>query len=106
MPTFNSTRTWTLSCNATSIRAFTLPRPAPPGPTTSLDFQAGTPLFGPETRGLPVELLDAMDEASAFRIPMLPHSRSLNLSNAVAVVAYEGCGSWGFLHYSDTAPDL
>ncbi|MCB1710677.1 MAG: tRNA (cytidine(34)-2'-O)-methyltransferase, partial [Halioglobus sp.] len=35
-----------------------------------LDFQAGDAiLFGPETRGLPVELLDAMDEASAFRIP-------------------------------------
>lgn len=62
-----------------------------------LDFQAGDAiLFGPETRGLPVELLDALGEASAFRIPMLPHSRSLNLSNAVAVVAYEGLRQLGF----------
>ncbi len=46
-------------------------------------------LFGPETRGLPRTILDALDPASCLRIPMLPNSRSLNLSNAVAVVLYE-----------------
>jgi tRNA (cytidine/uridine-2'-O-)-methyltransferase len=43
-------------------------------------------LFGPETRGLPVDILD---QFSCIRIPMRPNSRSLNLSNAAAVVIYE-----------------
>lgn len=43
-------------------------------------------LFGPETRGLPEPLLNAH---ITLRIPMLAHSRSLNLSNAVAVVVFE-----------------
>lgn len=46
-------------------------------------------LFGPETRGLPAALLDTLGEAGSIRIPMLPDSRSLNLSNAAAVVVYE-----------------
>jgi tRNA (cytidine/uridine-2'-O-)-methyltransferase len=46
-------------------------------------------LFGPETRGLPTDVLDALGEGFTIRIPMLANSRSLNLSNAVAVVAYE-----------------
>jgi len=46
-------------------------------------------LFGPETRGLPVDVLEALGEDFTIRIPMLPDSRSLNLSNAAAVVAYE-----------------
>jgi tRNA (cytidine/uridine-2'-O-)-methyltransferase len=46
-------------------------------------------LFGPETRGLPDELLQTVAPEHLLRIPMLPHSRSLNLSNAVAVVVYE-----------------
>jgi tRNA (cytidine/uridine-2'-O-)-methyltransferase len=46
-------------------------------------------LFGPETRGLPVEILNSFPEARRIRLPMLPDSRSLNLSNAVAVVVYE-----------------
>ncbi len=46
-------------------------------------------LFGPETRGLPSVVLEAMDPAFRLRIPMLSNSRSLNLSNAVAVVLYE-----------------
>ena len=43
-------------------------------------------LFGPETRGLPDEILKSFE---ALRIPMLQHSRSLNLANAVSVVVYE-----------------
>ena len=43
-------------------------------------------LFGPETRGLPTEI---RDHYHAIRIPMLPTSRSLNLSNAVAIILFE-----------------
>ncbi|HEX2596268.1 MAG TPA: tRNA (cytidine(34)-2'-O)-methyltransferase [Luteimonas sp.] len=46
-------------------------------------------LFGPETRGLPAGVLDALPEAQRLRLPMRPDSRSLNLSNAVAVVVFE-----------------
>lgn len=53
-------------------------------------FQTGdTLLFGPETRGLPSSILTALPEAQRLRIPMLPDSRSLNLSNSVAIVLYE-----------------
>lgn len=46
-------------------------------------------IFGPETRGLPDEVLDDDRIQERIRIPMLAQSRSLNLSNAVAIVAYE-----------------
>ncbi|HEX6895804.1 MAG TPA: tRNA (uridine(34)/cytosine(34)/5-carboxymethylaminomethyluridine(34)-2'-O)-methyltransferase TrmL [Bryobacteraceae bacterium] len=46
-------------------------------------------LFGPETRGLPAELLSTYADERRIRLPMLPDSRSMNLSNAVAVVVYE-----------------
>lgn len=46
-------------------------------------------LFGPETRGLPTTLLNSMVQDYKIRIPMLPNSRSLNLSNATAIILYE-----------------
>jgi len=46
-------------------------------------------LFGPETRGLPVELLDKIGADHVLRIPMQKNSRSLNLSNTVAIGLYE-----------------
>ena len=46
-------------------------------------------LFGPETRGLPTDILENLPLDQRIRIPMLPHSRSLNLSNSVAVILYE-----------------
>lgn len=46
-------------------------------------------LFGPETRGLPNEVLKALPASRRLRIPMKPGNRSLNLSNAVAIVCYE-----------------
>jgi tRNA (cytidine/uridine-2'-O-)-methyltransferase len=46
-------------------------------------------LFGPETRGLPQPLLDELGSSRIVRLPMVPQSRSLNLSNAVAVLVYE-----------------
>lgn len=54
------------------------------------EFQAGDYLiFGPETRGLPEAYLDQLEQNHILRVPMLKHSRSLNLSNTVAVVVYE-----------------
>ncbi len=53
-------------------------------------------LFGPETRGLPDPLLASFPEGRTIRLPMLPDSRSLNLSNAVAVVVYEAWRQCGF----------
>lgn len=46
-------------------------------------------LFGPETRGLPTELIESLAPEQRLRIPMLANSRSMNLSNAVAVIVYE-----------------
>jgi len=46
-------------------------------------------LFGPETRGLPQSLLDKLPDSNVLRLPMLPDSRSLNLSNAAAIFVYE-----------------
>lgn len=53
-------------------------------------------LFGPESRGLPDMLLNALPEERILRIPMLPNRRSLNLSNAVAVMVYEAWRQNGF----------
>lgn len=46
-------------------------------------------VFGPESRGLPAEILGSVSEQQCLRVPMVPGSRSLNLSNSVAVVLYE-----------------
>ncbi len=46
-------------------------------------------LFGPETRGLPDEILNQLPSEQKVRIPMQTNSRSINLSNSVAIVAYE-----------------
>jgi len=54
-------------------------------------------LFGPETRGLPQALLDALPAEQCLRLPMQPGNRSLNLSNAVAVVVYEAWRQMGFV---------
>ncbi|MGC1547927.1 MAG: tRNA (uridine(34)/cytosine(34)/5-carboxymethylaminomethyluridine(34)-2'-O)-methyltransferase TrmL [Rhodanobacter sp.] len=53
-------------------------------------------LFGCETAGLPGEVLDAIPEAQRLRLPMRPDSRSLNLSNTVAVAVYEAWRQLGF----------
>lgn len=46
-------------------------------------------VFGPETRGLPDSIREELGTANLLRIPMLPDSRSLNLSNATAILVYE-----------------
>ncbi len=53
-------------------------------------------MFGSETAGLPAEVLQAIDPSCRLRLPMRPGNRSLNLSNAVAVIAYEAWRQTGF----------
>ena len=53
-------------------------------------------LFGPESRGLPAEGLDALPGEQRLRLPMREGCRSLNLSNTVAVAVYEGWRQLGF----------
>jgi len=54
-------------------------------------------LFGCETAGLPGDVLDAIPEAQRLRLPMRSDSRSLNLSNTVAVAVYEAWRQLGFV---------
>ena len=53
-------------------------------------------LFGPESRGLPPDILAPFDADHRLRLPMLPGSRSMNLSNAVSVVVFEAWRQNGF----------
>jgi len=65
---------------------------------TGLSYAAGDAfLFGPETRGLPADILDSLPSEQLLRIPMLPDNRSLNLSNATAIVIYEAWRQQGFV---------
>lgn len=60
-------------------------------------YQAGDVLmFGPETRGLPAEIIEGLPMEQHIRIPMMPDARSLNLSNAVAIIAFEAWRQMGF----------
>ncbi|WP_263642330.1 tRNA (cytidine(34)-2'-O)-methyltransferase [Nocardioides nematodiphilus] len=64
---------------------------------TAMEFQPGDVLlFGPEPTGLPDEALEHPRVTDLVRIPMLPGRRSLNLSNAAAVVTYEAWRQQGF----------
>lgn len=59
-------------------------------PYHEVKFQAGDALlFGPESRGLPEDILQEVAPQQRLRLPMLPHSRSLNLSNTVAAAVFE-----------------
>ncbi len=74
------------ACSTHGTHCYTEPR-----------YQAGDVfLFGPETRGLPNDILESMASEQIMRIPMLASSRSLNLSNAVAIMAYEALRQIGF----------
>ncbi|MEO5694272.1 MAG: tRNA (cytidine(34)-2'-O)-methyltransferase [Usitatibacter sp.] len=53
-------------------------------------------VFGAETRGLPADFLATFESESVLRLPMRPGNRSLNLSNAVAVVVFEAWRQQGF----------
>ena len=56
-------------------------------------------LFGPETRGLPQKVLDELPDGQRLRLPMRDGNRSLNLSNAVAIVVYE---AWRQQSFADS----
>ena len=53
-------------------------------------------LFGPESRGLPEDVLARFAPEQRLRLPMVPGNRGLNLSNAVAIVVYEAWRQTGF----------
>ncbi len=64
---------------------------------TDVRYEAGDAfLFGPETRGLPQSLLDGMPAEQVLCLPMRPDNRSINLSNAVAVLVFEAWRQNGF----------
>jgi tRNA (cytidine/uridine-2'-O-)-methyltransferase len=66
-------------------------------PYSAAQFQAGDALlFGRETSGLPPEVLELVLPERRLCIPMKPGNRSLNLSNAVALVVYEAWRQWQF----------
>lgn len=54
-------------------------------------------IFGPESRGLPLSIIQDANQCTAIKIPMQPQNRSLNLSNAVAVIIYEAWRQLDFL---------
>jgi len=69
---------------------------------SELEYQDGDAfLFGPETRGLSEAVLDRVGRESSVFIPMRAKSRSVNLSNAVALVVYE---AWRQLGFAGQAP--
>ncbi|MEW6513697.1 MAG: tRNA (cytidine(34)-2'-O)-methyltransferase [Pseudomonadota bacterium] len=60
-------------------------------------FQPGDAfVFGPESRGLPLELLESLPPERRLRLPLMPGNRSLNLSNTVAIAVYEAWRQQGF----------
>ncbi|RDH82636.1 MAG: tRNA (uridine(34)/cytosine(34)/5-carboxymethylaminomethyluridine(34)-2'-O)-methyltransferase TrmL [endosymbiont of Galathealinum brachiosum] len=64
---------------------------------SEVNYKAGDAfIFGPETRGLPETYLNSLPAEQVIRIPMLPDSRSMNLSNSVAVIVFEAWRQLGF----------
>jgi tRNA (cytidine/uridine-2'-O-)-methyltransferase len=85
----NPTRLWGVSTRGTTVYA-------------AAEFQAGDAfLFGPETRGLPDAVLQELGKTAVLRLPMASNSRSLNLSNTVAVLVYEAWRQQGFTASAD-----
>lgn len=64
---------------------------------SQVKFELGDYLmFGPETRGIPMSILNEMPLEQKIRIPMTANSRSMNLSNSVAVTVYEAWRQLGY----------
>ena len=64
---------------------------------TAVEFKLGDYIMlGPESRGIPETLLNQLGSENGIRIPMQPNSRSLNLSNACAIILYEAWRQCGF----------
>jgi len=73
---------------------------------SQVDYQAGDALvFGPESRGLPMDILNELGTEHVLRLPMLAHSRSLNLSNTVAIGLFEAWRQTGFQQTTPTPPE-
>ena len=69
-------------------------------PYSTIRFKAGDQLlFGSETEGFPFKIREEIGPQSIFKIPMVAGSRSLNLSNAAAIVAYE---AWRQLEFANS----
>jgi len=80
--------------DATRVFAFTTKGSTP---FHQIEYRSGDAfLFGPESRGLPAEVLAQFDAGHRLRLPMLPDNRSLNLSNTVAVTVFEAWRQCGF----------
>lgn len=74
---------------------------------TDPKYQLGdTLLFGSESTGLPFSVTNKLPHRNLIRIPMMPGNRSLNLSNAVAIVAYEMWRQIGFIGVSSNVQDI
>ncbi|MCP4767033.1 MAG: tRNA (cytidine(34)-2'-O)-methyltransferase [Gammaproteobacteria bacterium] len=81
-------------CKFNNLYAFTTKGEQPYSDTV---FGPGDALlFGPESRGLPTWILDSLPANNRLRIPMAAQSRSLNLSNTVAIAVYEAWRQLGF----------
>ena len=79
-----------------TARQFALTTKGGPAPS-QVRFQDGDVLlFGPETRGLPAHILEGLAPEQRLRLPMGANSRSLNLSNAVAITLYEAWRQLGY----------
>ena len=85
---------WQALCDALPDRPFWFLTKTATRHYTTVEFQPGSVLvFGRESSGLPQPLLDEHADR-CLRIPVRPEVRSLNLSNSVAVVAYEALRQW------------
>ena len=82
------------SCEFNNLYAFTTS--AQKSYSTAVFRPGDALLFGPETRGLPADILDSLEGDNKLRIPMISASRSLNLSNTVSIAVYEAWRQQGF----------
>ena len=88
---------WQACCTALSGRRMFALTTKGSARYTDIRYQLGDVfVFGPETRGLPAEMLALFAAENRVRLPMLPHSRSLNLSNSAAILVYEAWRQNGF----------
>jgi tRNA (cytidine/uridine-2'-O-)-methyltransferase len=88
---------WEGFCAALSVERLALFSTRASQLYTQRRYRSGDVLvFGPETRGLPATMLERYGMSTCWRLPMRDSSRSLNLSNSVAVVVYEAWRQCGF----------
>lgn len=77
-------------------RFFAVENPAPARYDSPIFVDGDVFIFGQETKGLPQTVLDEFSDEHRLQLPMLPNNRSLNLSNAVAVMVFEAWRQIGF----------